>query len=116
MNVSEYYLLLFYINMGSSAYALLQIIVATAAFQHKTNNTICDKLVLPITVIHITISMGAFIWCHVARFSHSGMVCSGAYLEEDYFLQVKDFQHDLITPEWGAIETEVAKSYLILEG
>jgi len=32
MNVSKYWILLFYINMGVSAYALLQIIVARAAF------------------------------------------------------------------------------------
>ena len=99
MDVSDHWRLLFYVNLGTAAYAILQIIVASCAFQRKTGRSICDRLLLPITMIHLTLSMGAFIWCHVARFSHSGMVCSGDYLDENQFQAVKAFQTHQIAPD-----------------
>ena len=81
--MSEFWLILFYVHIGAGGLTILQIIVATIAFQHKTRFTVCDKLVFPITMFHIPVQIGVFVWAHVARFSHNGKVCSGDYLDEE---------------------------------
>ena len=83
VDVSDHWQILFYSNLGASVYAILQITIARIAYANQSKHTICDKLVLPITAIHMPISLGSFIWCHVARFAHSGRVCSGDFLSEE---------------------------------
>ena len=132
--MSEHWQYLFYAHIGAAGYTIIQIIVATVAYQTKQRRTCCDLLVLPITVVHLPIQLGTFIWCHVARFNHSGRVCSGDFLTEGQFQAVKDYQLDttssmemaLNAPESADIADEEAgvvvsledlrQRYLILEG
>jgi len=67
-NVSTRWLLIFYVNIGAAAYTIIQIIVATVAFQYKNRQTLCDKLVFPLTMIHLPMQLGVFIWVHIERF------------------------------------------------
>ena len=92
--MSKHWQYLFYAHIGAAGYTIIQIIVATVAYQTKKRRTCCDLLVLPITVVHLPIQVGTFIWCHVARFNHSGRVCSGDFLTEGQFQAVKDYQLD----------------------
>ena len=116
-NVSKHWQYLFYAHIGAGVYTIIQIIVATCAYQTKKRRTCCDLLVLPITVIHLPIQLGAFIWCHVARFTHSGRVCSGDFLSDEQFKAVKEYQVDQKLPGPDSeITIDDSKQYLILEG
>lgn len=55
LNVSKHWLLLYYVHIGAGVYTILQIIVATVAFQTKNRRTLCDALVFPVTLIHMPI-------------------------------------------------------------
>ena len=67
-NVSKHWLLLYYVHIGAGVYTIMQIIVATVAFQTKSRRTLCDTLVFPVTMIHLPVQLGLFIWVHIARF------------------------------------------------
>ena len=91
-NVSKNWLLLYYAHLGAGVFTVVQITVATVAYQTKNRKTICDALVFPITMIHLPVQAGLFVWVHIARFSHSGKSCAGDYLSEEQFEAVAQFQ------------------------
>ena len=92
--------------------------MATVAYQTKKRRTLCDCLVLPITCLHLPLQLGVFVWCHVARFTHSGRVCSGDYLSEEQFDVVRDYEIDSVLPQSATelMQPETSKRYLIMEG
>ena len=76
---------------------------------------ICDRIVFPITLLHLLIQIGAFAWCHYTRYTHMGKVCAGDYLSDEDFEAVKQMQQDQAEPP-ASLPIEVSKSFLLAEG
>ena len=81
-DVSSHWILLFYFHIATAGTAVLQILIATMAYQKKESRTCCDRLLVPATCLHCPVSLGVFVWVHVVRFNHSGKVCAGDFLTE----------------------------------
>lgn len=52
VNVSRNWMILYYFRIGAASSSLVQIMIATFAFQTKERDTCCDKIVLPYSVLH----------------------------------------------------------------
>ena len=70
--------------------------LALVSFNYK-NFLFLDRWCFVFTILNILVQTTSFIWCHVARWSHSGRVCSGDYLSN---LQYNNFIHDLIPNDY----------------
>ena len=76
--------------MAAQGFALVQLSIAFASFKIKKFSHL-DRFSLVFTILNVLIQTGSFVWCHVARWSHSGRVCSGDYLSAD---QRSNFNED----------------------
>lgn len=101
-DISEQWRLLYYFSIAAQVLAILQISAATYRFQKVKNTPRADAIALTLTILNIIAQTVNFIWLHIARFSHTGRVCSGDYLDQ---------------PEYDdCIKNTQQNSYLIWQG
>ena len=112
VDVSFYWRMLFYCEIGASCVSLIQILIATYAFNTKME-TCVDYLVVPFTIINLLVNTVIFTSSHIARWSRPGAICAGDYLEEDDFNKVRYMLDDIIEGEEIEIDITNANMYLI---
>jgi len=120
VNVSKWWSILFTCCFGAQVLSLIQVIFAKIAY-NTHESTIFDKCLTPCaTIVNIVVQTVLFAWMHVLRYSFSGRVCSGDFLEPEEWREIVKMHWDYLRTEERLQGTSpdllVKLSYLPFQG
>lgn len=84
-NITKQWRKLYYFTILVQLLTFVQVGVAMWSYNTKRRFRLLDRVSFTLTIVNLLAQASAFIWMHVARWSHGGRVCSGDYLSSELY-------------------------------